>query len=743
MYLTLPFHCSHLSLSTSRPFTPSPLPPLRRRPFRLAAFGRNRSQPLQPGDDPPEAPEDTSHGLSRRQIFERQVERARRRLEAQSLDLPDSNSSLSGPGSLKNPPLSPPEDVFLDVDQAIYQKQPDLVKAAPPLAVEEVQTQDELSPEEEQDVNEINDLQAQARDAYSTDSEGDEDNLTSPSINGSMPSFNFNLDMFGKERIRILDPKFSMTLAELLDESKVVPVSVNGDLEVSIGGVQNDPREVTAGDLFICGANPGESSGITPLTEADKRGAVAVVADKEINIDEKLACRALVIVEDTSSVVASLAAAFYGRPSEKMPVIGVAGSSGVTSTVHLIRAMYEASGRRTGMLSVVGHYVHGNNHLESPDDPPTIPDAFSVQKMLATMIHNGSEAVAMDSSIDGNGDEIDYDIAVFTNLRYEDADANGSKEEYMKRKARVFVKMVDPSRHRKVVNIDDPKALYFLSQGSPDVPVVTYAMENKKADVHVIKHRLSLFETEVLVQTPHGILEISSGLLCMENVYSILAAVAVGVAVGVPLEDIVRGVEEVDAVPGRIELIDEEQTFGVVVDHARTPEALSKLLDTVKELGPRRIITVVGCCGEGERGKRPLMTKIAAEKSDVVMLTSDNPKNEDPLNILDDMLVGVGWTMQDYLKYGENDYYPPLKNGHRLFLHDIRTVAVRSAVAMGEEGDIVVVTGKGSDSFQIEGDKKQFFDDREECREALQYVYELHKSGIDTSEFPWRLPESH
>ncbi|KAJ4803025.1 hypothetical protein LUZ62_015591 [Rhynchospora pubera] len=737
MYHTLPFHC-FTSLSTSRPFAPSPLP--LRRPFRLAAFGRNQSQPLHPGDDPPEAPEDTSHGLTRHQIFERQVDRVRRRLKDNPLDLPDSNSSSSGP----SPSFSLPEDVFLDVDQAIYEKQQDLVKAAPPpLAVEEAQTQDELSPDEEQDVNEINDLQAQARDAYSTDSEGDENSLTSPSINGSMPSFNFNLDMFGKDRFRILVPKFSMTLAELLDESKLVPVSVKGDLEVSIGGVQNDPREVTAGDLFICGANPGESSGITPLTEADKRGAVAVVADKEINIDEKLACRALVIVEDTASVVESLAAAFYGRPSEKMPVIGVAGSSGVTSTVHLIRAMYEASGRRTGMLSVVGHNVHGNNHLESPDDPPTIPDVVSVQKMLATMIHNGSEAVAMDSSIDGNGDEIDYDIAVFTNLRYEDADANGSKEEYMKRKARVFTKMVDPSRHRKVVNIDDPNVLYFLSQGSPDVPVVTYAMESKKADVHVIKHRFSLFETEVLVQTPHGILEISSGLLCMENVYSILAAVAVGIAVGVPLEDIVRGIEEVDAVPGRIELIDEEQTFGVVVDHARTPEALSRLLDTVKELGPRRIITVVGCCGEGERGKRPLMTKIAAEKSDVIMLTSDNPKNEDPLDILDDMLVGVGWTMQDYLKYGENDYYPPLKNGHRLFLHDIRTVAVRCAVAMGEEGDIVVVTGKGSDSFQIEGDKKEFFDDREECRDALQYVYELHKSGIDTSEFPWRLPESH
>ncbi|KAL2543659.1 acid-amino acid ligase [Forsythia ovata] len=303
--------------------------------------------------------------------------------------------------------------------------------------------------------------------------------------------------------------------------------------------------------------------------------------------------------------------------------------------------------------------------------------------------------------------------------------------------------MVDPERHRKVVNIDDQNAAFFIAQGNPNVPVVTFAMENKKADVHPLKFELSLFETQVLVNTPQGILEISSGLLGRHNIYNILAAVAVGIAVGSPLEDIVRGIEEVDAVPGRCELIDEEQAFGVIVDYAHTPDALSRLLDYVRELGPRRVITVVGCAGESDRGKRPMMTKIATDKSDITVLTSDNPKNEDPLDILDDMLAGVGWTMQDYLKHGENDYYPPLANGHRLFLHDIRRVAVRCAVAMGEEGDMVVVAGKGHETYQIEGDKKEFFDDREECREALQYVDELHQAGIDTSEFPWRLPESH
>ncbi|RVW16337.1 UDP-N-acetylmuramoyl-L-alanyl-D-glutamate--2,6-diaminopimelate ligase MurE-like, chloroplastic [Vitis vinifera] len=366
--------------------------------------------------------------------------------------------------------------------------------------------------------------------------------------------------------------------------------------------------------------------------------------------------------------------------------------------------MYEAMGLRTGMLSTVAYYVHGKNKLEAPY---TTPDAVLIQKLMAKMLHNGTEAVVMEASSHGLAlgrcNEVDFDIAVFTNLTRDHMDFHESEEDYRNAKAKLFSRMVDPDRHRKIVNIDDPNAPFFIAQGNPDVPVVTFAMENKDADVHPLKFELSLFETQVLVQTPKGILEISSGLLGRHNIYNILAAVAVGIAVGAPLEDIVRGIEEIDAVPGR---------------YYWTP------LGSLEQ----------GGLLQSDRGKRPIMTKIATDKSDVVILTSDNPKNEDPLDILDDMLAGVGWTMHDYLKYGANDYYPPLPNGHRLFLHDIRRVAVRAAVAMGEE----VVAGKGHETYQIEGDKKEFFDDREECREALQYVDELHQAGIDTSEFPWR-----
>lgn len=696
------------------------------------------------------------HGVNKFQQIQRQAARARKVQEEefkkdQPIFLKALEETEDNPASLNNDDSG--DDLFGEIDKAIALKRQEfikkgLIKPAPKKdLVPEVESVDELEPEEVVDLEEISELQGMAE---VSDDESVEENVESldfevgdGEFSRNLSSFDIDLDDFGKTKIRIVEPKFKMSLAELLDDSKVVPILVSGDLEVEISGISHDSRLVESGDLFVCRVGK-KTDGHLYLSEADKRGAVAVVASKEMDIEETLGCKALVMVEDTDAVLATLASSFFRYPSKNMYVIGITGTNGKTTTSHLIKGMYEAMGLRTGMLSVVANYVHGDNKLESTN---STMDSVLIQRLMAKMLHNGTEALVMEASSHelalGRCDEVDFDIAVFTNLTRDHLDCHGTVEEYRDAMAKLFSRMVDPERHRKIVNIDDPNATLFISQGNPEVPVVTFAMENKNADVHPLKFELSLFETQVLVNTPQGILEISSGLLGRHNIYNMLAAIAVGIAVGAPLEDIVRGIEEVDAVPGRCELIDEEQAFGVIVDHAQTPGALSRLLDHVRELSPRRIITVFGCPGEVDRGKRPLMTKIATDKSDITILTSDNPKSEDPLDILDDMLAGVGWTMQDYLKYGENDYYPPLPNGHRLFLHDIRLVAVRCAVAMGEEGDMVVVAGKGHETYQIQGEKKDFFDDREECREALQYVDELHRAGIDTSEFPWRLPESH
>ncbi|GAB2296841.1 hypothetical protein Dimus_030942 [Dionaea muscipula] len=784
-WLTLPLPLPPSPAPLYPPLPRNPLPLLHlhlhlhlrhhRKPLTATFVAGGKYYPNPSEDDPPEAAEDASHGVSKFEQIHRQASRARKLQEEDyknnlstfldaikdEEDAPDTPDSVDTEGG--------GDDFFEEIDKAIALQRKEFVKQGllepnPPkkgggkaAGVELGETVDgagELEPEEVIDLEEIDELQGLSVVSVNDDQEEEEeedDGVVNDEASevGKPDSIDSSFDAvdlsgFGKDKVRIVEPKFRMALAELLDECKVVPISVYGNLDVEITGIEHDCRMVSAGDLFVCCVGK-ETDGHMYLSEADKRGAVAVVASEEIEIEETLGCKALVIVEDTNAALPALAASFYRHPTRDMSVIGITGTNGKTTTAYLIKAMYEAMGLRTGMLSSVAYYVHGNNMLEPSEY--SSPDAVSVQGLMAKMLHNGTQAVVMETSTSelslGRCEELDFDIAVFTNLMKEDPSFDGLEGDSRDAYAKLFSKMVDPERHRKIVNIDDPNAPYFVAQGNSNVPVVTFAVENKKADVRPLKFELSLFETMVLVSTPYGILEISSGLLGRHNIYNILAAIAVGVAVGAPLEEIVRGIEEVDAVPGRCELIDEEQTFGVIVDHAQTPNSLSRLLDLMRELKPRRIITVIGCCGEHDRGKRPLMTKIATDKSDVTMLTSDNPGNEDPLDILDDMLSGVGLTMQEYLKHAENDYHPPLKNGHRLFLHDIRLVAVRAAVAMGEEGDMVVVAGKGHNTYQIEGDKREYFDDREECREALQYVDELHQAGIDTSEFPWRLPESH
>lgn len=382
-----------------------------------------------------------------------------------------------------------------------------------------------------------------------------------------------------------------MALAGLLDKSGVLPLSVYGDLDVSITGIQQDSREITAGDLFVCCAGT-KTDGHLFISEACDRGAAAVLVDKEINKDEILGCcKALVIVDNTNSLLPVLAATFYGQPSRSLSVVGITGTNGKTTTASLIKSVFDAAGSRTGMLGTLG-YFHGDNKLEAPN---TTPGAVIVQRLMAEMVDSGTNALVMEASSHGlemgRCDEIDFDVAVFTNLTRDHLDFHGTEEEYRKSKGKLFARMVDPGRHRKVVNIDDPSASYFIAQGNADVPVLTFGMENKDADVKPLKLEHSLFGTRVMIGTPQGILEITSRMVGRYNVYNILAAVAVGIAVGAPLEDIVEGIEGVKGVPGRCELVDEGQAFAVVVDYAHTPDALSRLLDAMRELGPRRIIT--------------------------------------------------------------------------------------------------------------------------------------------------------
>lgn len=532
-----------------------------------------------------------------------------------------------------------------------------------------------------------------------------------------------------------------MSLRELLKEAHIVPILVEGDQDVEITGIQHDSRQVVPGTMFVC--CPGYTTDEhLYLAEASEKGAVVIVSSKKVSVQESV--KAVILVEDTNAILSALSAAFYGNPSNELIVIGITGTNGKTTTSYLLKSMYEAMGLKTGLLGTIAYYINGNKKLKAS---LTTPDAVSLQRLMATMVHNGSKVCVMEVSshalVLDRCKVVDFNVAVFTNLTRDHLDFHKTEENYKEAKGRLFAKMVDSRRHMKVVNLDDSHVFYFTGQGNADVPIVTFSMENKKADVYALEVQLSLYETKVLVHTPRGNTKISSKLIGRHNIYNILTAVAVGTAVDAPLEDIVQGIERVEAVPGRCERIDEEQDFAVIVDYAHTPDALSRLLDTVRECGARRIITVVGCGGDRDRGKRPIMAKIATDKSDVCILTSDNPRTEDPFSILDDMLAGVGWSMKKYLEHNEKNVHVPLQNGHMLQVCEPRSIAVRAAVAMGEEGDAVVIAGKGHEDYQIIGDKKEHFDDREVCRKALQHMNAFDAAFKDMSEFSGRLLEHH
>lgn len=519
---------------------------------------------------------------------------------------------------------------------------------------------------------------------------------------------------------RISIPLSRINLGELLLKAGVSPVLINGDQTVEITGIQHDSRLVCPGDLFVC-CKGFSTDGHLHVSQAAEQGAVAIVATKQVSVQKTL--KAFVQVEDTNSILSALSAAFYGHPSRKLTVVGITGTNGKTTTSYLLKSMFEAMGHKTGLLGTIAYYINEEKNIEASN---TTPDALSLQCLMATMVRNGTKVCVMEVSSHalalGRCNKVDYNIAVFTNLTRDHMDFHETEQNYKKSKGLLFAKMVDPQQHRKVVNIDDQNAPYFTEQGGANVPVVRYSLENRDAHVFASELKFSLFKTNVLVHTPKGDMHISSGLLGRHNVYNILTAVAVGIAADAPLKDIARGIEAVEAVPGRFELINEGQAFSVIVDYAHTPDALARLLDTTRECGARRIITVVGCGGDRDKGKRPIMAKMATDKSDVCILTSDNPRTEKPLSILDDMLAGVRLSMEEYLKHDTKKCHYLLHSGHRLIVCENRSLAIRTAIAMGEEGDAVVVAGKGHETYQIIGNRKEHFDDREECRKALKHL---------------------
>ncbi|HUR35055.1 MAG TPA: UDP-N-acetylmuramoyl-L-alanyl-D-glutamate--2,6-diaminopimelate ligase [Vicinamibacterales bacterium] len=477
----------------------------------------------------------------------------------------------------------------------------------------------------------------------------------------------------------------------------VAAPGANPAAAVTVTGIAHDSRRVEPGHVFVA-LRGQHADGAQFVTEARQRGAVAIVS-QEAPAPADAAGWAQ--VSDARLALACLAAAFHGQPSEKMQVVGITGTNGKTTTAYLVSSIFEAAGVKCGLLGTVAYRVGA----ETREATRTTPEAPDVQALLAEMVDRGCGACVMEVSSHALAlrrvDGIRFAAAVFTNLTRDHLDFHADMEDYFQAKRRLFTLL--PREQPAVINADDPRAAALMDTAGRSL---TYGI-NRPADVSPAPLSYSLDGLSFEVRTPRGTIGLRSSLVGRPNVYNILAAVATGIALDIPTGSIEKGIAALDAVPGRFQVVSGPgDDVTVVVDYAHTDDALRNLLETARPLARGRIITVFGCGGDRDRTKRPLMGAVAGRLSDVILITSDNPRSEDPARIIEEIQRGIT---------------PDTRRatGQRIAAIVDRQQAIDEAVDEAQAGDLVLVAGKGHEKYQVIGSQTVPFDDVEIAKSAL------------------------
>ncbi len=467
----------------------------------------------------------------------------------------------------------------------------------------------------------------------------------------------------------------------------LAPSEVTGGAPVEVRDLAYDTRRVTEGALFFC--VPGSRvDGHDLAWEAIERGAAAVVVERplEVGVPQLL----VPSVRESMPVAADV---FFGEPTRELEVAGVTGTNGKTTTAFLLRSILEVAGRRPGLVGTIEWQIG----RERRPAPFTTPEAIDLQRLFREMLDAGDRSAAVEASSHGSAlrrlDRVRFGALVFTNLSQDHLDLHGSMEEYFRAKRRLFT---GPQPPPAAVNVGDEwgRQLADDLEDAHRAPLVTYGLGGD-AEIHPeeleIGRRGSRFRA--------GGIEIETPLRGLFNVENVLGAVAAGLLLDVDEDAIVEGVARMTGVPGRFEPIDEGQAFAVVVDYAHTPDSLATVLRAARDLGQGRVIVVFGAGGDRDRGKRPLMGKVAVDLADVAIVTSDNPRSEEPLAIIQDVLQGTGLDVE---------------------IDPDRRSAIARAVSLADDEDVVVIAGKGHEQGQDVGGVVSPFDDREVAREALR-----------------------
>jgi UDP-N-acetylmuramoyl-L-alanyl-D-glutamate--2,6-diaminopimelate ligase len=473
-----------------------------------------------------------------------------------------------------------------------------------------------------------------------------------------------------------------MTLRELLGK---------GPADVQITGLAYDNRVVEPGFLFFC--VPGFTrDGHDFAPDALGRGAAALVVARPLGLGVPE-----VQVEDVRSAMAVAAARFYGDPTAALPVVGITGTNGKTTTAFLVRSLLEAADRRCGLLGTVKSVIGGVEHPVVR----TTPEAIDLQRTFAAMAEAGDEACAMEISSHAlelrRADGIHVAAAVFTNLTQDHLDFHPDMESYFQAKRLLFS---SPLTRARIANADDA---YGRRLAEEFTDTVTFALD-AEADYRALGVDQSFTGSRFTAVTPDGEFAVRVGLPGRFNVLNALGAWAAARALGVPAATIAGALSGAGRVPGRFEPVDEGQPFAVLVDYSHTPDSLENALRAARELAEHRVIAVFGAGGDRDRGKRPLMGAIAAREADVAIVTSDNPRSEEPGAIIAEILAGI-------------------EDRSGVEADADRRAAIRRAVGLAEPGDVLVIAGKGHEQGQeFAGGRKEPFDDVAVAREALRAV---------------------
>ncbi len=510
-----------------------------------------------------------------------------------------------------------------------------------------------------------------------------------------------------------------MNLRELLESliiKKVIGAKSSTDHspEVHIAGLEMDSRKVRPGDLFIC-VRGFTVDGHDFARDAIAKGAVAVLTERELPLSKDVV---QIVVPDTRRAMAILADVFYGRPTQKLKLIGVTGTNGKTSTTHFIKRILQDAGYRTGLIGTMYSIIDEKKE----EVKNTTPDILELQRAFRRMVDCDTDYAIIEVSSHalqlGRVRGCDFHTGVFTNLTQDHLDLHKTMENYQAAKSLLFSQLgnryEDREQKAAVLNADDPASHAYAEMTSAQV--ITYGIKNE-ADVTAADIKMSGKGTQFLLKTFAGDAEVNTSLIGTFSVYNALAAAAVGLAEGLSVSQIASTLSRLEGVDGRFERVDEGQDYTVIVDYAHTPDSLENVLKTSRQITEDKLYCVVGCGGDRDRMKRPLMAQIAVKYADHAIFTSDNPRSEDPQSIIDEMVQGV--KIDQGVKEDESAPFTTILD---------RKSAIYHAVRVARSGDTILIAGKGHETYQIIGQQVYPFDDREVAREAIRSAHRSQKS---------------